>query len=349
MNANGSNQTAGTHAPAQPSPSEIVQNFIVGVDTGLVRADLADDCILSLFGRHIRGVVAVTGFIRTQIFNRFKHIGFEEARPCTPSKEVAIKERFGRSFDRVRRRIHEQKERERANADVGVRRLAVDDMEEDVDALPRSSPHLVTPPRPTRHVMDMLQYIEARGVMEDVEGNSNDGGIQLGDSQHVLLTLGYRHTQTASLSLRDIEICLAVYEDYRTFPRQRARASAAITSNPLTDDEAEEPAVSGLLRGHLRSVRRTLFARAESEEPEQNPLEDSAEPVPTEPSPSSSQSQCESQGPVPVPPTPPPPPPAADGAGDMPATSTGYPTRKRQQQRETEVSPKRPGRYGLRF
>ncbi|XP_022227398.2 cell cycle negative regulator roughex [Drosophila obscura] len=347
MNPNSSNQTAANPSPSQPSPSEIVQNFIVGVDTGLVRADLADDCILSLFGRHIRGVVGVTGFIRTQIFNRFKHIGFEEARPCTLSKEVVIKERFGRSFDRVRRRIHEQKERDRANADGG-RRPAVGEVEEDVDVLPRSSPHLVTPPRPARHVMDMLQYIEARGVMEDVEGNRNDGGIQLGDSQHVLLTLGYRQTPTASLSLRDIEICLAVYEDYRTFPRQRPRGSAAITSNPLSDDEAEEPAASSQLRSNLRSVRRTLFARAESEEPEQNPLEDSAEPVPTEPSPSSSQSQCESQGPVPVPPTPPMP-PAEDGVPEMPATSSGYTTRKRQQQRETEVAAKRPGRYGLRF
>ncbi|XP_001354846.3 cell cycle negative regulator roughex [Drosophila pseudoobscura] len=339
MDPNGSNQTA-----VQPSASEIVQNFIVGVDTGLVRADLADDCMLSLFGRQIRGVVAVTGFIRTQIFNRFKHIGFEDARPCTPSKEVFIKEWFGPTFERVRRRMHEQKERERAISEG--RRIAVGDSEGEEEVQSRSSPHLATPPRPAiRPAMDMLQYVEARGVMEDVEGNRNDGGIQLYDTQHVLLTLGYRQTATASISLRDIEVCLAIYEDYRPFPRQRQRGSVAISSNPLTDDEAEEPASSHPL-SHLRSVRRTLFARAESEEPEQNPLEDSVEPVPVEPSPSSSQSQCESQDQVPRIP----PPPVRDGTGEMPASSSaGYTTRKRQQQRETEVAPKRPGRYGLRF
>ncbi|XP_017156423.1 cell cycle negative regulator roughex [Drosophila miranda] len=330
MNPNGSNQTA-----VQPSARDIVQNFIDGVDTGYVRADLADDCILSLFGSQIRGVVAVTGFLRTQIWNRFKHIGFEEARPCTLSKEVFIKEWYGPAFERVRRRMHEQKERARAISDG--RRIAVADSDVEEEVLSPSSPHLATPPRPAvRPAVDMLQYVEARGVMENVEGNRYDGGIQLYNTQHVLLTLGYRQTATANISLRDIEVCLAIYENYRTFPRQRQRGSVAISTNPLSDDEAEE-AASYHPASHMSSVRRILFAGAESGEPE-----DSVEPVPVEPSRSSSQSEGQVARIRP--------PRAGDGTGEMPASSSSrHTTRKRRQQRETEVAPKRPGRYGMRF
>lgn len=246
--------------------------FVTSVDTGSVRSELAEDCIFSFFGRHVRGVNAIMGYVRTQLLGRFQHERFDRAQIVSQGHELILKERFGRSFDVVRRRIYEQKERERATT---LHLRAESDDDEEVPS--RYPVQLVTPPRASSHSMDQLTFVEACGVLESLRDSNFSGGLDLGDLVPMHLTLGYRLTPLVLGSLPAVEICLAIYEKYplklnrstlvppptveEIFGIGRLRNTTLAPANPQTDDEGEEVPQAKTL-----SVRRILFADGADEE-----------------------------------------------------------------------------------
>ncbi|KAH8409112.1 hypothetical protein KR009_007621, partial [Drosophila setifemur] len=269
-----------------PSPRDIILEFVAALDNGSVRSELADDCILNFFGRHVRGVSAVMGYVRSQLLGRFQHERFDEAQVVSEANELLLRERFARSFDQVRRRLLEQKEAERSTT-MHLR------AESDDEELPSRYPvQLVTPPRPSSHPMDQLLFVEACGVLESLRDGNFFGGLDLGDSLQVHLTLGYRHIPLPIS--RGVEVCLAVYERYPlTMSRstlvppptieqlraQRGRGSNA-RRNPQTDDEETEEVIPP-----RRGVRRTLFAAGageDAEPPENLGVEQQQEQQPAE-------------------------------------------------------------------
>lgn len=254
-----------------PTPHDIVIQFVTSVDTGSIRSELAEDCIFSFFGRHVRGVNAIMGYVRTQLLGRFQHERFDRAQIVSQSHELILKERFGRSFDVVRRRIYEQKERERATT-LHLR------AESDDEEVPSRYPvQLVTPPRASSHSMDQLTFVEACGVLESLRDSNFSGGLDLGDLVPMHLTLGYRLTPVVLGNLRAIEICLAIYEKYplklnrstlvppptveEIFGIGRLRNTTLAPANPQTDDEGEE-----VPQARSLSVRRILFADGADED-----------------------------------------------------------------------------------
>ncbi|EDW75374.1 uncharacterized protein Dwil_GK19724 [Drosophila willistoni] len=232
----------------ESTPSSIIQRFIQSVNDGTVRTELAEDCILNFFGRHITGIDSVTGYMRTQLMDRFRHAGFSEAQPCDPADEVILRERFARTFDRTRRRLHQQKERVRATT---LHLLAESDDDEEVGRGSTQVPsHLVTPPRPSTHNTELLTYIQAKGMLDPIH-DSDDGGIDLGDSRQVQLTLGYRREHSD-------EIYLALYEKFRQLRQKSTLAPPtprAIQWRRHGADTEEQATIP-----EPRSVRRTLFA-----------------------------------------------------------------------------------------
>ncbi|XP_037724743.1 cell cycle negative regulator roughex [Drosophila subpulchrella] len=261
--------TSGDH---EMTPLEVVHEFIRGVEDGTVRRDLAEDCILNFYSRNVRGAKDISGFLRTQVTRRYKHEGFDEAACPSIGDEVLLQERFGRSFDRERRRIYEQKERDKTTTNLHLR--AESDEESGPHAFRMS---LITPPRPSSYPMDSLKYVEAVGRLR--KRDNCYGGMELGESSAVHLTLGYRMTQLASSRVRGIEICLAVYDRGLRGSLNRSTLEAPPTAisiqrrgnarhNPSTDDEADDALSPPTSR---RGVRRTLFTEENAEDEEEAP------------------------------------------------------------------------------
>lgn len=73
---------------------------------GDLRRELTEDCILNMFARCVKGVAAVTGYMRTQITGRFKHLDFNDASLCNTSQEMMLNNRYERSFQVLRRRLN---------------------------------------------------------------------------------------------------------------------------------------------------------------------------------------------------------------------------------------------------
>ncbi|XP_068158880.1 cell cycle negative regulator roughex [Drosophila tropicalis] len=300
----------------QSTPSSIIQRFIQSANDGNVRTELAEDCQLNFFGRHISGIDSVTGYMRTQLMGRYKHASFREAQPCDPADEVILKERFARIFDRTRRRLHQQKERVRATT---LHLLADSDDEEVVGRGSTLVPsHLVTPPRPSMHNMELLTYIQAKGMLESIHG-SDDGGVDLGDSRQVLLTLAYRREHSD-------EIYLALYEKFRQLRQKSTRAPPTPRAIQLrrhwTDTEEQEPTTTTIMP-QPRGVRRLLFVSGSDD------LQDDTNAVITSPL---VKKQSEKEEPT--------------TASFSPSRSLLTP-RKRHHGNQTDVEPKRPA--GLRF
>ncbi|XP_030381012.1 cell cycle negative regulator roughex [Scaptodrosophila lebanonensis] len=315
--------TASTHA--------IMQNYLQDVESGAIRSTLAPEVILNVFGRSVKGASSVTGFMRTQITNRYKHVGFDEATNCHQDVAAEMNSRFGRALHTVRR-LREQKAREKMPSSL---RLRADSDEEDLSIIELSS-RLATPPR-----NESLNYVEGIGRLEATHSN-DDGGIDIGDSQPTRLTLGHRASPRSTTH----EICLVVYEKVPpgspvTGTRTSTSAGPAAArrqrpwpvGNEHTDDESVEAPETLIRRQPRSSVRRTLFTSTD--------LDQHNQPLSAEPSVSLS-------SPLPIlPPVDPlaiPPPPA-------PRPGLGLTPRKRpHNENSPKRDPKRPsGRGGMRF
>ncbi|XP_017009007.2 cell cycle negative regulator roughex [Drosophila takahashii] len=318
------------------TPLEVVHEFVKGVDDGTVRRDLAEDCILNFYSRNVRGVRAITGFLRSQLTNRYQHAGFDEAAAPSIGDELLLQERFGRAFDRERRRIYEQKEHEWTTT---LHLRPESDDEEVIEQHPIAQ---ITPPRPSSYALHSLKYVEAIGQLKR-RGVLSYGGLDLGESCTVHLTLGYRTTQLPGSQVRGIEICLAVYDRGLTsLKRSTLAAPPSARSlprrgngrcNPSTDDEGEDlPSPPSSRRG----VRRTLFTEEnaeEEEDPDPNPAVQQEQPARQVETPERPQEEVIS-------------------TLDSPRSSGSiYTPRKRQQPANgNEVAPKRtPGPQRMRF
>ncbi|KAI8034046.1 cell cycle negative regulator roughex [Drosophila gunungcola] len=259
------------------TPLEVIHEFIAGVDNGTLRSDLAEDCLLNFCSRSVPGGPAATGFLRSQLTHRYRHDRFDVAAPSLPDFELSLFERFGRSFDRMRRRLYDQRERVRAptttTSTTSTTLHLRPESGDDDDELPGERTLPVTPPRPSSHGLSTLKFLEAIGLLNSCSPNySRDGGVDLGEFCTVHLVLGYRHVQMPARHVRDIEICLVVYECYpvdilspTARPPLRQRANGRC--NPTTDDEAEgAPPPPAPTRRRMRGVRRTLFGEERREE-----------------------------------------------------------------------------------
>ncbi|XP_017064098.1 cell cycle negative regulator roughex [Drosophila eugracilis] len=259
----------------EKTPLAVLHGFIKAVDDGTIRSELAEDCILNFYSRNVRGPKAITGFLRTQVTNRYQHEGFAEAAPPTIGTEILLAERFGRSFDRERRRIYEAKEQEKSTT---LHLRPESDDEEVSEEFPIS---YITPPRASSYPMNTLKFVESIGLLKSL-GGPLFGGIDLGESCMVHLTLGYRSTNPAGRQMPAIEICLAVYDRGLTSLNRSTLVASQPTSflrrggdrfNPTTDDEGDETSLPPLSR---RGVRRTLF----TEENAEGEGAEDADPVP---------------------------------------------------------------------
>ncbi|KAH8317296.1 hypothetical protein KR074_002240, partial [Drosophila pseudoananassae] len=254
-----------------PPPLDIMTQFVTSMDAGSMCSELAEDCIFNFFGRHVRGVTSIMRYVRSQLLGMFHHHEFHNAQIVSLPHELLLQERFGRSFDAVRRRIYEQKEREPATT-LHLR------AESDDEEVPRTySVGLATPPRPSSHSMSELTFIEACGILKSVSNSRFPGILDLDEVVPLHLTLGYRPTPFVLENRRTIEICLVVYEKYplklnrstlEPLPRAeeiigigRQRNNSFACDNPQTDDEGEE-----VPQAKSRNVRRILFANGSGEE-----------------------------------------------------------------------------------
>ncbi|XP_017061552.1 cell cycle negative regulator roughex [Drosophila ficusphila] len=248
------------------TPIEVIHEFVTGVDDGTIRRDLADDCVLSFYRRTVRGPAAVTGFLRTRVTNHYKHENFEEAAPPSLGQEIILRERFATVFERSRRRLYKQNEEEKSTA----LHLHPDSDDEEVPAT--HTVLLTTPPRPSSYALDTIKYVEAIGMLNRRE-RFVYGGVDLGESSTVHLTLGYRRHRLSGSGVQYIEICLAVYDRGSISRNQHTQATTSIPfprrdsarCNTTTDDEAEEAGPLPTRRG----VCRTLFTEENDTEEEQ--------------------------------------------------------------------------------
>nr|AAL29208.1 RUX [Drosophila teissieri] len=325
------------------TPLEVIHEFVKGVGDGTVRRDLAEDCILSYYSRNVRGAKAITGFLRTQLTTRYKHERFEEAARVAKGDELLLQARFGRSFDAARRRIYEEKER------VGATTLHLHAESDDEGMHEEFSTSLITPPRPSSYNLNALKYVESCGLLNRRDEHVY-GGLDLGESCAVHLTLGYRRTQLPGGQVSGFEICLAVYDRGLTtlnrstltappfgisFPR---RANARC--NPSTDDEAdaEEDSPPPTSR---RGVRRTLFTEENTQEEEDRDPDPIPEVEQEQPAPQQAEEAAREAVNIPVDlPTPP----------ETTNCSSYTPRKRLQTTHGNEVPPKRtPGRQRMRF
>ncbi|EDW66438.1 cell cycle negative regulator roughex [Drosophila virilis] len=275
-----------TDAPADvASPSQVMRRFVQCMDDDDVRRELTDDCILSVLGRSIKGVSAVTGYVRTQLTGRYKHVGFRAASHCSEAQKSLIMERYARSFHVLRSR---RKVAKPMPSSLHMRPESDDDEDGEPDAI-QCPNQLVTPPRSSAHAQSpqLLHYIESSGVLEAAHEH-DDGGIDLGESCQVRLMLGYRCSSLAYTNECAVEISLVIYEKLKPRSLQhpaRIRTSSGVqrqsrmrsSRNVHTDDEGELPAT--------RSVRRTLFTSADCEESEESLVRMLPEDSPAKPPP----------------------------------------------------------------
>lgn len=241
---------------AAASQTQIMRQFVESVDDGNVCRELSEDCILNILGRCYRGFADVTGYMRTQIAGRYKHVNFENAGLCDSSQEVILNSRFGRSFELLRRRL---KAKRNKVVSMLARKAESDDDSDDVE---KGSNQLATPPRSNLQVQDVqsLQYIQSIGLLE-AHHEDDDGGISFENPCKVKLTLGYRCGESTT------EICLVLYEKLNipatTGTPGRPRTRYLRPGYVHTDDEGEEPAP--------RKVRRALFSTVDSDEDSPKP------------------------------------------------------------------------------
>ncbi|KAL7743049.1 hypothetical protein ACLKA6_005795 [Drosophila palustris] len=234
-----------TDAEAEASPSKLMRRFVECVDEGDVRRELAEDCILNIFARCVKGVAAVTGYMRTQITGRYKHLEFKNANVCDTTLQMTLSNRYGRSFEVLRRRLNAK----RSPGVVPERNLRAES-DDDADAGNVTNPkQLATPTKPASSTTKAsMQYIESIGVLEAAQQeDSDDGGMSIESPCKIKLTLGYRSTTS--------DICLIIYEKLPTTNRARPQTGRCLPGRHVhtDDEEGEEPAAP-------RSVRRALFA-----------------------------------------------------------------------------------------
>ncbi|EDX02449.1 cell cycle negative regulator roughex [Drosophila yakuba] len=323
------------------TPLEVIHEFIKGVDDGTIRRDLAEDCILSYYSRNVRGAKAITGFLRAQLTTRYKHDNFEEAERVAKGDELLLQARFGRSFDAARRRIYEEKERDSATT------LHLHAESDDEGANEEFSTSLITPPRPSSYNLKSLKYVESCGLLNRRDEHVY-GGLDLGETCAVHLTLGYRRTQLPGGQVSGFEICLAVYDRGLTNLNRSTLAPPQFgislprrsRCNETTDDEAdaEEDSQPPTSR---RGVRRTLFTEENTQEegdrdPEPIPEVEQEQPAPQD----AEESAREAVNIVVDLPTP----------LEMTSYSSYTPRKRLQTTNGNEVPPKRtPGRQRMRF
>lgn len=245
------------------SSTQIMRQFVECLEAGDIRRELAEDCMVNLFGRSTKGLAAVMGFVRTQIAGRFKHMGFLEACVCDASHVKYLNDRFGHSLEMLRSRLKTQKKVNRPTTWLS-RAESVEDIA--ASAEPVTPPnHLVTPPRSvistaTDGNTEVMHYIEAVGVLEPVN-DPVDGDFSLDDPCQVKLTLGYRSGPPTYKGELALEFCIIVYEKYKNrthTPSLQRQQRLRSPRNVCTDDEGDEPAP--------RSVRRILFASGACEQ-----------------------------------------------------------------------------------
>ncbi|EDV95351.1 cell cycle negative regulator roughex [Drosophila grimshawi] len=267
------------------SASQVMRQFVQYISEDGIRRELADECILTLIGRTVKGASAVTSFLT----GRYKHVGFVDAHPCDAARVSLLKDRYARSFEVLRRHQREAKPniqlphtlRPRAES-IDDPAAADDDDDNDNNVVQSSisrvgaeivdqvnvdvsySEQLATPPRTRTH----LHYIESVGVIEPCHQADDGGGFdQSTDALEVTLTLGYQHCSGEGSA----EICLIVYKKFRptarTTPtatghlRTHSRMRTTLTHNVHTDDEGDVVPAP-------QTVRRTLFTSADSDDPD---------------------------------------------------------------------------------
>nr|AAL29211.1 RUX [Drosophila orena] len=251
------------------TPLGVIHEFIKGVDDGTICRDLGEDCILSYYSRNVRGAKAITGFLRTQVTRSYRHANFEKASLLAKADEILLQARFGKAFDDERRRIYSKTRFDRTTN----MHLHAESDDEEVNK--EFSTTLITPPRPSSYNLNTLVYVEACGLLNRRD-DYEYGGLDLGESCAVHLTLGYRSTWLNGGQVSGFEICLAIYDrclnslNRSTLvppPAVDCGRRANARYNPTTDDEgdSEEDFPPATFR---RGVRRTLFTEENTQEGE---------------------------------------------------------------------------------
>uniref|UniRef100_A0A6P4EUY7 Cell cycle negative regulator roughex-like isoform X1 n=2 Tax=Drosophila rhopaloa TaxID=1041015 RepID=A0A6P4EUY7_DRORH len=203
---------SGTPSPSTDlhTPLSVIHGFVKAVENGSICKELAQECILYVFGHNIQGVSKATRYLSAEIKNVFEHEHFEEACFLREGLEIIMKERFARTFDIERRKTsHLCMDRNVYNVPGDI---------------------LVTPPRPANFDMDKLQFIEATGTLKRLRDSESGYTFGIGHSAAIHLTLGYRHHG------QGIEIYLAVYEKY--YPISVNMSS--LPYNPPNGNDTEE-------------------------------------------------------------------------------------------------------------
>ncbi|ALC48246.1 rux, partial [Drosophila busckii] len=230
------------------TPIEVVKQVVASVEAGDVRSLLAEICVFNFLGRNVCSATEVTGWVRTQVTNRFKHQQFESATLCDLRQEVHLKERFGSSFGRQQYRPklkHELPSSLKLHIDTDDD----DDSDEIGAVVDPLALVLKTPPRggdaSSSHVL--VQYVMATGVLKACH-KADDGGICVGPLIPVELTVGYRNNP--------LEVCLIVYDKHDRYlgAALKRRGARSHRRHANTDDEAGEDE-----QPPPRTVRRTLF------------------------------------------------------------------------------------------
>ncbi|KAH8338066.1 hypothetical protein KR059_004808, partial [Drosophila kikkawai] len=270
--------------PDEITPLEVVQEFVAAANSGSIGRELADDCVISFFGRHSRGSAVSAGYFRVFISSRYQHEGFEKATFVSPAKVENLKLRFMRSFSWARRRMVEEQKVQKVQQRATSLHLRAESDDEDEQPPPsRCTAELVTPPRPVSQGLDQVKFVAAKGVLKSLSADYSDNDLDFGHTRTIRLTLGYRQVPLAFGQGRHIDICLAVYEKYSSASSSSVavpRRGSAARCNPPTDDEAEDDS------DHRNGARRTLFAEADNEdnaeaeqdEPEPEPRQEEEEP-----------------------------------------------------------------------
>ncbi|XP_034481454.1 cell cycle negative regulator roughex [Drosophila innubila] len=241
----------------EATPTKMMRRFVECVDEGDMRRELSEGCILNIFARCVKGVAAVSGFMRTQLTGRYKHLDFKNANLCDASQELILNNRYERSFQVLRRRLNAKRSPGLEDVAPGLHQRAESDDDADSAAKVTDLKQLATPTKLSAESIK-LQYIESIGVLEAHEHSvDDDGGISFESPCKVKLTLGYHRIGDSLMP----DICLVIYEKFSS--RTRARTWRSLRQVHTDDEEAGE--VEGEREREsgepaTRSVRRALFS-----------------------------------------------------------------------------------------
>jgi len=233
---------------AATSQTKIMRQFVESVDDRNVRRELAEDCILDVFGSCAKGDDEVTVYMRARITDHYRHVNFENATLCDTSQEVVLNNRFARSFEVLRRRLKAK----RNNVVASTLSLRAESDDENVDDDGKDSRQLTTPLSSYFQVQgsQTMKYIESIGMLE-AHNVCEDPFIPFHseDPFKVKLTLGYRYDYPTT------EICLIRYEKEPDSGRVRRALLAPIKSNEasLPDlDSYQKPMLTSNKRQHRK-------------------------------------------------------------------------------------------------